>query len=366
MVDENKTRPIVVKRVKKAEHGHHGGSWKIAFADFMTAMFAIFLVLWLLLAMDESQREGIGQYFSDPTAMQQPASREVVDLEGQRQAPIDLQGMPIGRDWLESEEMHELAEDFRESIEGIPKLEEYQDQILMDMTEDGLRIQLIDEEGQPMFAAGSAQPEEHTREILKALTEAFADIPNPLSIAGHTDARAFVGDGYDNWFLSADRANRARAVLRNAGLGGKRIAQVAGYADTIPFDRENPRSPVNRRISLTLLTPEAVSRIAKRERSAAVDSAGIEQIRQQGPRDLLTPEERRERGATPQLRPAPGAEPEPESAPEPTPVPEPQRRLAPPPQEQQSAAQQNGPDEEDGPRELLTPEERRRPTPETW
>ncbi|WP_274522482.1 flagellar motor protein MotB [Halorhodospira halochloris] len=359
MVDENKTRPIVVKRVKKAEHGHHGGSWKIAFADFMTAMFAIFLVLWLLLALDDDQRRGIGQYFQDPTAFKDPASREVIDFEGERQAPIDLEGMPIGRDWLETEEMRELAEDFHERVMGIPELEDYHDQILMDLTEDGLRIQLVDEEGRPMYESGSAQPEPHTQRILRALAEAFEGIPNPISISGHTDARPFVRDDYDNWFLSADRANEARVILRDAGLGSDRVAQVSGYADTIPFDREDPRSPVNRRISLTLLSPDAISRIAEREGSVG-ESLDMGQLEEGGPVDLLTPEERRERDEGAQLRreqPSEVEDPEPEQEAE---DPEPEREA------EEPEGEPDGEDAEGEPRDLLTPEERRRPEPETW
>lgn len=360
MVDENKTRPIVIKRVKKVEHGHHGGSWKIAFADFMTAMFAIFLVLWLLLALNEKQREGIGQYFRDPSAFQEPASRELIDMEGQRQAPIDLKGMPIGQDWLDTEEMRELAEKFRNAVMNTPELEEYRDQILMDMTEDGLRIQLVDKQGQPMFEAGSAEPAGHTQEILLALAEAFEGVPNPLSISGHTDARPFVREDYDNWFLSADRANEAREVLRRAGLGNERIAQVSGYADTVPFDQDDPRSPINRRISLTLLSQEAVTKISDREGSAE-DSFNIDQV----PRDLLTPQEKRERERDIGLSPQPQAD---RGGGQSSPTPSSREGPGGESAGRQPSGSQPQPEQErqTPPRGQLPGNDRPRPEPETW
>ena len=312
MVDESKTRPIVVKKVVKGEAGHHGGSWKIAFADFMTAMFAIFLVLWLLLALDEDQRAGVGQYFRDPTAVHEPVSPDVIDFEGERRAPIDLEGMPIGdarEDWLTTEEMQQVAEDFQDAVLDDPDLDEYRDQILVDITEDGMRIQLVDEDGQPMFDVGSADPLPHTQEILSALAGALAEVPNPVSIAGHTDARPFPGDDYDNWSLSADRADAARRLLLAGGLPRERIGQVVGYADSMPFDPDNPRDPINRRISMVLMSPSAVEQITERERRAA-EGQSIEMLPRR-PRELLTPEERRRQEEIEEAAP-PGAEAAPE------------------------------------------------------
>ncbi|MFW6345441.1 MAG: flagellar motor protein MotB [Halomonas sp.] len=297
MVEENKTRPIVIKKVAKHEEGHHGGSWKIAFADFMTAMFAIFLVLWLLLALDDEQRAGIGQYFRDPSGVDASGSEDVIEFEGQRSDPIDLEGMPIGigqEGWLEREELQEVAEAFQEEVLADPELSGYADQILLDITDDGLRIQLVDAQDEPMFELGSAEPREQTREILTALAQVLEDVPNPVSLAGHTDARRFTDEERDNWTLSAARANAARRTLLEGGLSAERIGQVVGYADTMPFDPEDPRAAVNRRISVVLMSRSAVEDIAERERRMDAGEHALDVLPRQ-PRELLTPEERRTR-----------------------------------------------------------------------
>ncbi|ABM61020.1 flagellar motor protein MotB [Halorhodospira halophila] len=293
MVEENKTRPVVIKKVAKHGDDHHGGSWKIAFADFMTAMFAIFLVLWLLLALDDDQRQGIGQYFRDPQAAHPPASRDIIDFEGERRAPIDLSGLPMGQGgFIPTEEMQELAEQFQDAVLDDPDLAEYADQILLEITDDGLRIQLVDHDGRPMFELGSADPREHTEEILRALARVLEDVPNPVSLSGHTDARPFARDDYDNWSLSTDRANAARLTLLDGGLPAERIGQVVGYADTVPFDPDDPRADINRRISVVLLSREAVQGIAERERRIDPDEQTLDALPRR-PRELLTPEERR-------------------------------------------------------------------------
>ncbi|MCC3751494.1 MAG: OmpA family protein [Halorhodospira halophila] len=293
MVEENKTRPVVIKKVAKHGEEHHGGSWKIAFADFMTAMFAIFLVLWLLLALDDDQRKGIGQYFRDPQAAHPPAARDVIDFEGERRAPIDLEGMPLGEGgFIRAEEMQDLAERFQDAVMDDPDLAEYADQIMLDITDDGLRIQLVDHDGRPMFELGSADPKDHTEEILRALAGVLEEVPNPVSLSGHTDARPFARDDYDNWSLSTDRAHSARQTLVDGGLPAGRIGQVVGYADTIPADPDDPRADINRRISVVLLSRAAVASIAERERRMDPDEHALDALPRR-PRELLTPEERR-------------------------------------------------------------------------
>ncbi|MBK1725779.1 flagellar motor protein MotB [Halorhodospira neutriphila] len=364
MVDENKTRPIVIKRVKKGGGEHHGGSWKIAFADFMTAMFAIFLVLWLLLALDEQQRAGIGQYFRNPAAFEEKMnSSEVIDFEGQKSQPIDFEGLPVGREgWVSSEEMEQLAAQFRRAIRNTPGLDEYREQIRMDITDDGLRVQLVDQDEQPLFELGSAALPAHTERILRELAEALQGVPNTLSIAGHTDARSFADQDYDNWSLSTDRANAARRTLREAGIPSKRIGQVVGYADTVPYNPDDPRAAVNRRISVVLLTPEAAQGIAEREvqgpsqqgigpGSGAGQGGGI--LPEGEGRQLLTPEERNLRE-----RPRPDEGPSQGSTGD--------ASAGPSPAEQPGQGGADGEPADREPRQLLEPDERQRPEPQTW
>lgn len=375
MADENKTRPIVIKRVKKGGGEHHGGSWKIAFADFMTAMFAIFLVLWLLLALEEQKRAGIGEYFRNPAAFKEKMnSSEVLDFEGQKSQPIEFEGLPVGREgWASSEEMEGLAEEFRQAIRETPGLDEYREQIRMDVTDDGLRVQLVDQEDQPMFELGNAALPAHTERILRELAEALQGVPNTLSIAGHTDARSFADQDYDNWSLSSDRANAARQTLREAGITGERIGQVVGYADTVPFDPEDPRAAINRRISIVLLTPEAAQGIAERELQGpslqGIDPGG--EAGQEGGappegeappesegRQLLTPEERNFR----ERPPADGERPPADGAPAGDNAGGSSTGAQPAPSE---PADQGGADGSE-PQQLLEPDERQRPEPQTW
>ncbi len=357
MVDENKTRPIIIKRVKKHAHGHHGGSWKIAFADFMTALFAIMLVLWLLAAADEEARIAVGDYFRDPTLVERGpvgGMPTVIDLEGGADTPLQMGDIPITTtDWVSQDEMYEVAEAVYDALTEDPGFDDYHDQITMDVTDDGLRIQLVDRDGRPMFDLGSARLREFAREILLRMGGVLGGVENPISLSGHTDARGFVDrTDYDNWDLSTDRAHSARRVLLEAGVGADRFGQVVGYADTVPFDGDDPYAAVNRRISILLMSRAAVEAIADRERMPDLD-AGLERLTPEV-MDLLTPEERLERE---QARPLPEREAPP--PPEPVmPEPEPLPPAEEPPQIFQPG--DGAPPRLEGGVELLTPEERRR------
>lgn len=279
---EDKTRPIIVKRIKKVQGGHHGGSWKVALADFMTAMFAMFLVLWLVTAMDESQRRGIADYFRNPTAIDGrsgPGQPSVLDFEGGTDLPIDMgpsqQQIADGYDMLDvldeweqfqEEQLESLQADLEAAIEKSQALEPFKDQLLLDITPEGLRIQLVDKRNRPMFDLGSPVLRDYADSILRELAGVINRVPNRISIAGHTDAVGFSnGRDYDNWELSADRANAARRTLLAGGTEPGRIAQVVGLADTVLFDREDPYNPINRRISITVLKPDAEKAIFERE-----------------------------------------------------------------------------------------------------
>lgn len=357
MVDENKTRPIVIKKVKKSVHGHHGGSWKIAFADFMTAMFAVFLVLWLLEVLEEDQLQALGDYFRDPSVVEfEPGARrpEPVDLEGATREPIHLGDVPVvTQDWQTREQLYDVSDEVFDAVTEAEELAEYRDQVTMEMTEDGLRIQLVDQEGRPMFERGSPELQPQARELLRVLTGVLKDIENPISVSGHTDAVGFARDDYDNWSLSTDRAHAARFAMMNADLPQDRFFQVVGYADAIPFDAEDPYAAVNRRISVLVMTHQALERIADRERGTG-EEVGLERL-ERDPVELLTPEERRRREAPPGEEPPPEEEEQPgeriEETPEEAPAPDPGERFEP------ETPEESMPEPGE---QLLTPEEMQR------
>ncbi len=297
MADLN--QPVIIRKVvEEGGHGHHGGAWKVAYADFVTAMMAFFLLLWLISSASEETLEGLSEYFSESTVnIGSPGGSGglldgVTVTPGQTpaQAPIDPFEMSIrvptteeeppgfeldlgsldgveGEDAEGEDELLAAERERRErenfehakaailnTIASTPELEKYKDQLIIDETPEGLRIQLIDREHSAMFPAGGARMYPHTRKLLKLVAEAIRGLPNKISIRGHTDATPFAaGSGYDNWKLSSDRANATREELIEYGLAPQRIAEVVGKADTEPFVTEDPRDPRNRRISIVLL-----------------------------------------------------------------------------------------------------------------
>ena len=273
-------QPIIVKRVKKVAGGHHGGAWKIAFADFATAMMAFFLVMWLMSSATPEQKKLISGYFQDPVGFSESASPYVIDLGGtptpapdktlndepqeeqspaeDAQADVDkLQAESIAEE-VERERLELLLQELQNKVEENPQLQNFKDQILFEITQDGLRIQIMDAENRPMFASGSARLQPYFEDILLAMTDTIAAVPNKISVSGHTDAAPFVGrGGYGNWELSSDRANAARRVLIAGGYDDEQVARVVGYASSALFDREKPLNPVNRRIDIVVLTKKA-------------------------------------------------------------------------------------------------------------
>jgi chemotaxis protein MotB len=286
-------QPIIVKRVKKVAGGHHGGAWKIAFADFATAMMAFFLVMWLMSVATPEQKKLISGYFKDPIGFSESASPYVIDLGGsptpapdrtlnqQEQDPadaapseVDLQQAESIAEEVERERLELLLQELQNKVDENPQLQRFKDQILFEITQDGLRIQIMDAENRPMFASGSARLQPYFEDILLALTDTIAAVPNKISVSGHTDAQPFVGrGGYGNWELSADRANAARRVLIAGGYDETQVARVVGYASSALFDRDNPLNPVNRRIDIVVLTKKAQRAIEGEQSDAAGDAA---------------------------------------------------------------------------------------------
>ncbi|EHY79379.1 flagellar motor protein MotB [Stutzerimonas stutzeri ATCC 14405 = CCUG 16156] len=285
------TQPIIVKRIKKVAGGHHGGAWKIAFADFATAMMAFFLVMWLLTTATPEQKLAISGYFQDPLGFTESASPHVIDLGGTptpspdrtlnqelEPAQIELQVDP-GRaenfaEQLERERLELVLQELQNKVDENPELQKFKDQILFEITQDGLRIQIMDAANRPMFALGSAQLQPYFEDILLALVDTIAAIPNKISISGHTDAKPFAGRGdFGNWELSAGRANAARRTLVIGGYPEDQIARVVGYASSALFDRKDPYNPVNRRIDILVLTKKAQRSIEGEQPDAGDTSA---------------------------------------------------------------------------------------------
>lgn len=271
------TQPIIVKRVKKVAGGHHGGAWKIAFADFATAMMAFFLVMWLMSSATPEQKRAISGYFQDPIGFTESASPHVIDLGGtptpspertlneqldpeitESQSTIDEEQAQTFAEQLERERLELLLQELQNKVDENPELQKFKDQILFEITQDGLRIQIMDAENRPMFALGSAQLQPYFEDILLAMGDTIRGVPNKISISGHTDAKPFSGRGdFGNWELSSNRANAARRTLVAGRYPEEQIARVVGYASSALFDRENPLNPVNRRIDILVLTKKA-------------------------------------------------------------------------------------------------------------
>ena len=283
--DSKKLQPIIIKRVKKGGHGHHGGAWKIAYADFVTAMMAFFLLMWLLGSTTEGDKKGIAEFFNTPLRVSfvggsgsGDASSVVrgggTDLtrttgqvkQGEVPAPkktLNLQALQAEQRRAEMARLEELKKKVEAAIDSNPRLAAMKSQILLDMTRDGLRIQIVDEMNRPMFDSGSAIVKPYMRELLRDIGLVLGEVPNRITLEGHTDAQAFSsGDrGYSNWELSSDRANASRRELVFGGLPEDRMLIVQGLASSTPFDRKDPDSPANRRISIIVMNREAEDRL---------------------------------------------------------------------------------------------------------
>src|SRR5471030_508642 len=263
-----KNQPVIVIRKRKSKsHGSHGGAWKIAYADFMTAMMAFFLVMWLLSIASPKQLTAIAEYFRTPLSVAltggNRSSTSTSPIPGGGDDPTRAEGdvrksiksITDLKDKLEKNRLSKLRDQLDQLIESDPRLRVLRPQLLINMVDSGLRIQIIDSQNRPMFENGSAQVEPYMRDILRAIAPVLNDIPNKISISGHTDSVAYSnGDrGYSNWELSADRANASRRELITGGLAEGKIMRVIGMSSTMSFDPKQPDAAINRRISLLVL-----------------------------------------------------------------------------------------------------------------
>ena len=306
MAAKNQRPIIIVKRKKRGVEAHHGGAWKVAYADFVTAMMAFFLVMWLVTAVSKDKRAAIFEYFKNPSmetgksvkpapgqmgpggastspinlgggldsmrtaAMKRPdvgatpnlpTREQIADPNFDKNNPTKAETEAQAREQVQAAEhkkLETLMDELKEAVSKSQALEPFKDQLLLDITPEGIRIQIVDAQNRPMFDVGSARLRDYTQSILHELTPYLSSVPNRISITGHTDIRPYPGQGgYSNWELSADRANAARRALVLAGLPDQKIARVVGLSSSVLFDKRDPQNPINRRISIVIMTKQA-------------------------------------------------------------------------------------------------------------
>jgi len=297
MADEG-LRPIIVKRVKKGGGGHHGGAWKIAYADFVTAMMAFFLLMWLIGSTTKGDLQGIAEYFATPlkvamsggsgsgdsSSVIQGGGQDLTRKNGQmkkgesipQKKTYDLKAAQAELERAEAGRLAGLKTKIEAAIEANPTLKQYKKQLLIDITTEGLRIQIVDEQNRPMFESARADLQPYTKDILHEIGRVLNDVPNKVSLSGHTDAKPYAsGDkGYSNWELSADRANASRRELIAGGMDEKKVVRVVGLSSAVLLVKNDPFNPINRRISIIVMNKKA-------EESAARDGGSIEVANQQ-------------------------------------------------------------------------------------
>jgi chemotaxis protein MotB len=292
--------PIIVKRIKKVAGGHHGGAWKIAYADFVTAMMAFFLLMWLLGSTAKGDLSGIAEYFKTPlkVAMQGGSgsgdSSSVikgggVDLtrktgqvkKGETEAEkksYNLKAAQAELERIEAVKLKQLKKRLDGAIDANPTLKQFKRQLLIDITSEGLRIQIVDEQNRPMFNLASAELQPYTRVILHEIGKVLNDVQNRISLSGHTDAKPYANGarGYSNWELSADRANASRRELIAGGMDEAKMLRVVGLASSVPFNQAAPHDPVNRRISIIVMNKRTEEAVTKEAGGVNVaDEAGV-------------------------------------------------------------------------------------------
>ncbi|MDC8758526.1 flagellar motor protein MotB [Janthinobacterium fluminis] len=292
-------RPIIVKRIKKTAGGHHGGAWKIAYADFVTAMMAFFLLMWLLGSTTKGDLNGISEFFKTPlkvamsggsgsgdsSSVIQGGGEDLSRQQGQvkkgedppAKKTFDLKGAKAALERDEAVRLQALKAKIEATIEANPALRKYKNQLLLDITSEGLRIQIVDEQNRPMFALAKAELQPYTREILQAIGYVLNEVPNRIGLSGHTDSTPYMSDvGYSNWELSADRANASRRELVLGGMGENKILRVVGLASAAHLDRQDPFNPINRRISIIVMNKRTEENVLRDGAAMEVPAAAAQ------------------------------------------------------------------------------------------
>ena len=298
---DKKIQPIIIKRVKKGGgHGHHSGAWKIAYADFVTAMMAFFLLMWLLGSTTKGDLKGIADHFATPlqvamfggsgsgdsSSIIRGGGEDLTRTTGQvkrgdveqPKAKVNLQQLPEEMQKMNDAQARKVRALVEEAIERNPRLRELRNQVRMDVTPDGLRIQIVDDQNRPMFDSGSSVVKPYMRELLGEIARALNEVDAKVTLTGHTDTSPFSGGerGYSNWELSADRANASRRELLTAGMDERKILRVMGLAAVVPFDKAAPGAAINRRISIVVMNSMAERRVLSGTELQASDIEAFE------------------------------------------------------------------------------------------
>ena len=237
---------IIIRRGKKGHAGHHGGAWKVAYADFVTAMMALFLVLWLVSSSDQV-RKAVGGYFNDPTGKGKEVGNGLRGVGGEALT-------------IQKDDMTKLKEKLEQAINTSEPFQKIREHVVMTVTGEGLRVELLEDENGMFFQSGSSQPTDYGKNLMAILAGEIGKLPNRVAMEGHTDAKPYSGKGdYSNWELSADRANAARRWMQSKGMRPDQVTQVRGFADESLRNRANPEDAANRRVTLIIQyqpTPE--------------------------------------------------------------------------------------------------------------
>lgn len=280
---EDRVRPIIVKKIKKTAAGHHGGAWKIAYADFVTAMMAFFLLMWLLGSSSKAQLEGVSEYFKTPlkvalmggtsvgasdTLIKGGGGKDMTKKQGQvkpvdgpngKQKAVDIDRAKKALEKVEKVKLEELKKKIEKAIEDSPSLSKFKNQLLLDITSEGLRVQIVDDKNRPMFNSSKAEMQPYAKEILQEIGQMLNGVTNKISLSGHTDATPYPNGekSYSNWELSSDRANASRRELIAGGMDETKLLRVVGLSSASLLDKENPFNPSNRRISIIIMNKQA-------------------------------------------------------------------------------------------------------------
>lgn len=299
---KEKTQPIVIrKRVRKILRRGHSGAWKIAYADFVTALMAFFLFMWLISTLTTAQLAGIARYFQQPlkvaleggpgagsaTSVLHGGGTDLTRAVGQVRngatpgrtvRPNAKTTVVVREAQIDRANLQALKTALEQQIRINPQLSPFRNQLLIDITRDGLQIQVVDSDKRPMFALGSAKLESYAQAIFADIAPTLNRLPNSVSITGHTDALTYLnhGKGYSNYNLSADRANAVRQVLVQSGLDEAKVLRVVGMGSMAPFDPADPNSPLNRRVSIVVLTRAASKRMLREQQAEAIASTSTQ------------------------------------------------------------------------------------------
>lgn len=301
-MSDDSQQPIVVKRIKKGGGGAHGGAWKIAYADFVTAMMAFFLLMWLLGSTAKGDLKGIADYFQTPlkvalfggsgsgdsSSVIQGGGEDLTRTHGQvkqgdteaKRKTINLQALEADLERIEKKKLEGLKDQLEKMIESNATLSQFKNQLLIDLTTEGLRIQIVDEKNRPMFDSASSELKPYTRIILREIGHALNGVGNRISLSGHTDATPYAGGdkGFGNWELSTNRANASRRELIAGGMNDAKVLRVVGQSSTVLFNANDPYAPINRRISIIVLnkrTEDAIMNDGKTTEVQVSDAAEV-------------------------------------------------------------------------------------------